>query len=104
MISVPHIGRRIEYINDPALPSKAFAKERAVYELRRTSFMNNNCTLTVPYNFTLMVNNLITVTDSFYGFVRERFIIKEISYGIGSDNQVTIVCSNVIRYDRGGIE
>ena len=102
-ISIPYIGRRIQYINDTSISNEEQAKLRAVYELRRNSYLKTNFTITVPYNFMLMVNNLITITDEYYGFEQEKFLIQSISYNLGSDNQMTITCSNTINYNRQGI-
>lgn len=102
-ISIPHIGRRIEYINDSNIPSEDYAKLRAIYELRRNSFLKTTFTLTVPYNFTLMVNNLITITDEFYGFEQDKFLIQSIEYNIGDDNQVTLTVANINNYNVSGI-
>lgn len=102
-ISIPHIGRRIEYINDANVSTEEGAKVRAIYELRCNSFLRTTFTLTVPYNFTLLVNNLITITDEFYGFEQERFLVQSISYNIGTDNQVTLTISNITNYNMGGI-
>lgn len=102
-ISIPHVGRRIEYINDSNIMTEENAKLRAIYELRRNSFLKTSFTFTVPYNFTLLVNNLVTMTDEYYNFHQEKFLIQSISYNIGDDNQMTITCSNTIKYDRGGI-
>lgn len=103
-ISIPHIGRRIEYINDSNISTDEYAKLRAIYELRRNSFLKTTFSLTVPYNFTLMVNNLITLTDDYYGFEQTKFLIQSISYSLGSNNQMTLTVSNTINYHRGGIE
>lgn len=103
-ISIPHIGRRIEYINDSNISTDEYAKLRAIYELRRNSFLKTTFSLTVPYNFTLMVNNLITLTDDYYGFEQTKFLIQSISYNLGSNNQMTLTVSNTINYHRGGIE
>lgn len=103
-ISIPQIGRRIEYINDSSIPNDDYAKLRAIYELRRNSFLKTTFTLTVPYNFTLLVNNLITLEDEFYGFEQAKFLVQSISYNLGVDNQMTIVCANIANYTCSGIE
>lgn len=97
-ICVQRIGRRISYINDSNIYSDDLAEQRAKYELRKVSIVNTTITLTVAYNPLLFVNNLITVEDSYYGFNRERFLIQSISFGIGTDNQMTISCSNVVNF------
>lgn len=102
-ISIPHIGRRIEYINDSNIPNDDYAKLRAIYELRRNSFLKTTFTLTVPYNFTLMVNNLITLTDDFYGFEQDKFLVQSIEYNVGDDNQMTLTISNTANFAQTSI-
>ena len=51
------------------------AKERAEYELRQRLILTSSVNLTIMCNPFLSVNNLITISDEFYGLNREKFLI-----------------------------
>ena len=97
-LCIEKIGRRIEYINDSDIYSDSLAQQRADYELRKYSILKTMLNIQVSFNPLLFVNNMITITDDYYGFVRERFIIQSISYTIGEDCKMNINCSNVINF------
>ena len=94
-LCIQRIGRRIEYINDSNIYSDSLAQQRAAYELRRLGILKTTINITVAFNPLLFVNNLITITDKYYKFNRARFLIQSISYNVGSNNQMTISCSNI---------
>lgn len=98
-LCIARIGRRVSYINDSNIYSDDLAQQRAAYELRKASILNTTITLNVAFNPLLFVNNLVTITDEFYGFNRERFLIQSISYTIGNENQMTLSCSNIVNFD-----
>ena len=54
-------------ISDSNITSQILAQERADYELRQKLIVKSSSTVTVRYNPLLLVNNLITITDDFYG-------------------------------------
>ena len=98
-LCIARIGRRVSYVNDSNIYSDDLAQQRAAYELRKASILNTTITLNVAFNPLLFVNNLVTITDEFYGFNRERFLIQSISYTIGNENQMTLSCSNIVNFD-----
>ena len=97
-LCIEKIGRRIEYINDSDIYSDSLAKQRADYELRKYGILKTILNIQVSFNPMLFVNNMITITDDYYGFNRERFIIQSISYNIGDDCRMSISCSNVVNF------
>lgn len=97
-ICIQRIGKRTKYINDSNIYSDVLAQQRANYELRRLSILKTTITIQVTFNPLLFVNNLITLSDDYWGFDKERFLIQSISYNIGDDNKMTITCSNVANY------
>lgn len=97
-LCIQRIGRRIEYINDSNIYNDTLAKQRANYELRNLSILRTTITLTVSFNPLLFVNNIITITDDYFGIERGRYLIQSISYNIGSSNQMTLSCSNVDKF------
>ena len=98
-LCVAKIGRRIEYINDSNIYSDSLAQQRADYELRKFGILKTIFNINVSFNPLLFVNNLITITDSYYGLNRERFLIQSISYTLGEDCQMTISCSNIVNFN-----
>ena len=98
-LCIQRIGRRIEYINDSNIYTDDLAQQRANYELRKLGILNTTFNINVSFNPLLFVNNLITITDSYYGINRERFLIQSISYTIGNENQMTISCSNINNFN-----
>lgn len=98
-LCVQRIGRRIEYINDANIYSDNLAQQRADYELRKFGILKTTISINVSFNPLLFVNNLITLTDEYYGIQRERFLIQSISYTIGDDCQITISCSNIANFN-----
>lgn len=97
-ICIQRIGRRILYINDTNIFSNKLAKDRARYELRIRGILGTTSNINVAFNPLLFVDNLITITDSFFGFKREKFLIQSISYNLGTDNQMTLSCSNLTNF------
>ena len=98
-LCIAKIGRRIEYINDSNIYSDSLAQQRADYELRKFGILKTIFNINVSFNPLLFVNNLITITDSYYGLNRERFLIQSISYTLGEDCQMTISCSNIVNFN-----
>lgn len=98
-LCIQRIGRRIEYINDSNIYTDDLAQQRANYELRKLGILKTTFNINVSFNPLLFVNNLITITDSYYGINRERFLIQSISYTIGNENQMTISCSNINNFN-----
>lgn len=97
-ICIPKIGRRILYINDANIYNNRLAKDRARYELRKKGILNTSSNVSVSFNPLLGVNNLITITDPFFHFDRERFLIQSISFSLGTDNRMALTCSNLMNF------
>lgn len=81
-------------INDSNITSKILAEERANYELRQKLILKSSVSTQVSLNPLLSVNNIIMVTDGFYGFKQERFLIQEISYSLDYSGQMDISTTN----------
>lgn len=97
-LCIARIGRRIEYINDSNIYSDDLAQQRADYELRKFGILKTTMTVTVSFNPLLFVNNLITITDEYYGLQRARFLIQSISYTLGDQCEMTLTCSNIANF------
>ena len=82
-------------INDPNIYSTPLAQERADYELRQQLILKSSVSATVRLNPFLEVNNLISITDTFFELSRERFLLQSISFSLDNSNQMNITFSNL---------
>ncbi|HCY73092.1 MAG TPA: hypothetical protein DHU75_02920 [Rikenellaceae bacterium] len=97
--SSPLCYQRIGYhtgspINDSNITSNILAQERADYELRNKLILKSTASNSVRFNPLLLVNNLVGVTDEFYGFNQEKFLLQSISYSIDYSGSMSISSSN----------
>lgn len=82
-------------INDSNIMSDILARERAEYELRQKLILKSSSSITVRYNPLLLVNNLITITDDFYGLNQVRFLIQGISCSLDYSGTMSLTISNI---------
>lgn len=82
-------------INDPNIYSTPLAQERADYELRQQLILKSSTNAIVRLNPFLEVNNLISITDTFFELSRERFLLQSISFSLDNSNQMNITFSNL---------
>ena len=98
--SSPLCYQRIGYrtgspINDSNITSDLLAQERAKYELRKQLILKSSVNLPVTFNPLLLVNNLVTITDEFYGLQEQKFLIQSISCNLGYEGMMSISVSNL---------
>lgn len=95
-ISVSRIGYRTgSIINDSSINSDYLAQERADYELRKVSVAKTSVSNTALLNPLIEVNNLIEITDSFYGIENEKFLVQSISFSLDYSGTMSISSSNI---------
>ena len=95
-ISVSRIGYRTgSIINDSSINSDYLAQERADYELRKVSVAKTSVSNTMLLNPLIEVNNLIEITDSFYGIENEKFLVQSISFSLDYSVTMSISSSNI---------
>ena len=82
-------------ISDSNITSSVLAQERANYELRQKLIVKSSSSVSVRYNPLLLVNNLITITDDFYGLNQTRFLIQGISCSLDYSGTVSLSISNI---------
>ena len=82
-------------ISDSNITSDVLAQERADYELRKQLIAKTTISNTVYFNPLLTVNNLVTISDDFYGLVRERVLLQSLSFSLGYDGVMSISSSNI---------
>lgn len=97
--SSPLCYQRIGYrtaapINDSNITSVILAQERADYELRQKLLLRSSVSHDVAFNPLLLVNNLIGVTDEFYNFQQEKFLIQSISCPLDYSGTMSVTSSN----------
>lgn len=71
-----HMG---SVINDSNITSNVLAKERAEYELRKALMMKSSVSFNMAFNPLVAVNNLVSVTNPFFGMASKRFLIQGVS-------------------------
>lgn len=84
-----------QVINDSNITSDILAQERADYELRNVLIGKTTLTHTVLFNPLLLVNNLITFTDSEYKLTRVRTLIQSLSFSLDYEGEMTVTSSNI---------
>ena len=90
------IGYRMkEPINDSNITNDFLAQERADYELRKASIAKTKLSSTVFLNPLLSVNNLVTFTDEFFSFRKERFLVQSISFNLDYNGIMSLTVSNI---------
>lgn len=95
-ISVSRIGYRTgSIINDSVITSDYLAQERADYELRKVSVVKTSVSNQALLNPLIEVNNLIEITDSFYGIENEKFLVQSISFSLDYSGTMSISSSNI---------
>ena len=95
-LSYQKIGYRTAApINDSNITNDFLAQERADYELRKVLIAKTTISSNVFLNPILSVNNLITYTDSFYSFERERLLLQSISFSLDYSGLMSINSSNI---------
>lgn len=82
-------------INDSNITTEILAQERANYELRKKLILKSSVSNTIRYNPLLLVNNLVSVTDDYYTFRQERFLVQSISCPLDYSGTMSISSSNV---------
>lgn len=95
-LSVQRIGyRTAPIINDSNISSDMLAQERANYELRKQLVLKTSTTINIIFNPLLNVNNLISITDEFFDFIDERFLISSISCPLDYSGTMSVTISNI---------
>ena len=90
------IGYRTgQVINDSNITSQSLADDRAKYELRKQLILKSSVSVNVSFNPLLSVNNLIEITDEFFGLDHERFLLQGVSCSLDYSGSMSITVSNV---------
>lgn len=82
-------------VNDSNIYSDLLAEERAEYELRQQLILQTSTSAKVVFNPFLEVNNIITISDEFFDFSKERFLIQSVSCSLDYSGSMDITFSNI---------
>jgi hypothetical protein len=95
------IGKRTKVIEDSIIYTDSLALQRANYELKRLIMLQSKSTLKSTPMFHLDVNKIITLTDDYYNFDRDRFLIQSINipFDLGSQIDIDVVNSVELEFD-----
>ena len=82
-------------INDSNIYSDQLAQERAVYELRQQLLIQTSSSANTAFNPFLEVNNVIAISDDFFEYNKERFLIQSVSCSLDYTGTTGITFSNI---------
>lgn len=82
-LSVAKIGRKSRYIEKSTIYSQQEAENYAQYILKTACLLGNQISFTCTLIPSLELDNTFSLTDSYYQYDRQEFIITAITYPIG---------------------
>lgn len=82
-LSVAKIGRKSRYIEKSTIYSQQEAEDYAQYILKTACLLGNQISFTCTLIPSLELDNTFSLTDSYYQYDRQEFIITAITYPIG---------------------
>lgn len=82
-----------DIINDSNITSDVLAQDRADYELRNKTIIKTTLSANTRLNPIYAVNNLIALSNDFYSFKQELFLINSISFSLDYNGFMAITCS-----------
>lgn len=94
-VSIENIGRKEYYEESSSVYDDSTAKDYAEYVLKQKSILNQAITFESTILPHLDVNKVVTITDSFYNYNQERFIIQSITIPLSSTSTMQISASNI---------
>lgn len=89
------IGTKRYYLEDSNIYSTDLALQRAEYELNKLSILQNTINIKSSFMIHLDVNNCISITDDYFDYFDDRFLIQSINIPITLDSQIDIECTNI---------
>lgn len=82
-LSIQKIGRKSRYIEKSTIYTQQEADDYAKYILKTACLLGNQISFACTLIPSLELDNTFTLTDSYYGYDRQEFIITAITYPIG---------------------
>lgn len=94
-ISIPIIGFRRLNIDDSIIRSQTEAEQKANFELLKRTIIQNTISITCTYIPHLDVNCVVDLTDSYFEFNGERFLIQSVEIPISINCTISISATNI---------
>ena len=94
-MSIENIGRKAYYEESTSVYNNDRAKDYAEYTLNQKSIMQETMDFSCPLLPHLDVNRVITVTDDYYKFNKQRFIIQSLTIPLDTSSKMSITASNI---------
>lgn len=95
-LCVQRIGYRTgPIINDSNISNVLLAQDRANYELRKQLILKSSTNVSILFNPLLEVNNLVSITDTFFKLIQERFLISSLSFPIDYSGTMSMTITNI---------
>lgn len=82
-LSIAKIGRKSRYLEKSTIYTQQEAQDYANYILKQSCLLGNQISFTCSLIPSLELDNTFTLTDSYYKYDRQEFIITSITYPIG---------------------
>ena len=92
-LSVAKIGRKSRYIEKSTIYSQQEAENYAQYILKTACLLGNQTSFACTLIPSLELDNTFSLTDSYYQYDRQEFIITAITYPIGVGTMSISGCS-----------
>lgn len=89
------IGTKQTYIESASVYSTERAKDYAEYKLNSLSMLQLSISFSCTFLPHLDVNQVVTITDSYYGYNKERFILQSITLPLSFDGTMSITACNI---------
>lgn len=90
------IGKRTKVIEDSIISTNSLALQRANYELKRLVMLQSKSVIKSTPMFHLDVNKVITLTDDYYNFNKDRFLIQSVNIPFSLGSQIDIDVVNAV--------
>lgn len=94
-VSIENIGRKAYYEESASVYNNDRAKDYAEYVLNNKSIAQETITFSCPLLPHLDVNKVITITDTYYKFNKQRFIIQSLTIPLDTSSKMEITASNI---------
>lgn len=94
-VSIENIGRKAYYEESTSVYDDSTAKDYAEYVLNQKSIMQETIDFSCPLLPHLDVNKVITITDDYYKFDKQRFIIQSLTIPLDASSMMSVTASNI---------
>lgn len=88
------IGEKIKYVESSFCFSQERTDDFAFYLLRKYSIVQQAISFQSSFIPHLEVNNIVTLTDSYYNYNQERFVLQSVSIPLSANSLMDIEASN----------